>query len=268
MDTAPTFLVEHGYAVLFAVALVNQLGLPFPAMPWLLGAGALAQAGRIGVAPAVAVAVAGSVLAHFAWYEAGRASGTRILRLVCRVSLEPDACVRKTEDIYARRGAKTLIIAHFVPGLVTVAQPLAGTLRMPRGRFLAYNLAGSLLWAGGFVALGFVFAKQLDAVASVALSLGGTLLGLVVVAVGGWIGWKLYIRHRVLDALRVARISAVELKRRLDAGEAIVVLDLRHALELAGDGAMVPGALRIAPEELETRHHEIPRGREIVLYCS
>ena len=268
MDHAPAFLVDHGYAVLFGIAVVNQVGLPVPAMPWLLAAGAVAASGSLAPAAIIAVAALGSVIAHLAWYEAGRLAGTRVLRLVCRVALEPDACVRRTEDVYARRGPKTLILAHFIPGLVTVAQPLAGTLGMRRRDFLVYNAIGSLIWAGGFVGLGFVFSKQIGAVLAVALGLGATLVGLILGAVAVWILWKLVVRHRVIRSLRMARITAEELKRRLDAGEPIVILDLRHEVELVVDKTLIPGALRIAPDEIAARVQEIPRGREVVLYCS
>jgi len=268
MDATTAFLVQHGYAVIFAIAVVNQLGLPFPAMPCLLCAGALAASGQIGLFAIIAVAAVGSVIAHLAWYEAGRLAGTKVLRLVCRVALEPDACVRHTQDLYSRRGPKTLVMAHFIPGLVTVAQPLAGTLGMRRRDFVAYNALGSLLWAGGFVGLGFVFSKQIGAVLAVAVGLGATLVGIIVGAVAIWILYKLIVRRRVLRSLRMARITADELKLRLDAGEPVVVLDLRHEVELAVDKAMIPGALRMAPEEVEARHGEIPRGREVVLYCS
>jgi len=173
VDDALRFLIANGYAIVFAVALVNQAGLPFPAAPWLLAAGALAQRGHLNGFGVLALAMAASLLAHLAWYEAGRRSGAKILRLVCRISLEPDLCVRKTENLFAARGPKALMMAHFIPGLVTVAQPLAGMLRMPRPRFVGYNLVGSLLWAGGFIGLGFVFSRQLAAVGQVALGLGG-----------------------------------------------------------------------------------------------
>ncbi|HKA86845.1 MAG TPA: VTT domain-containing protein [Haliangiales bacterium] len=268
MNDALTFLVHHGHAVLFGVAVVNQLGLPFPAAPWLLAAGALAHMGRLEVFASLALAVAASLLAHIAWYEAGRRSGIKILRLVCRVSIEPDACVRKTENLFARRGPRALVVAHFVPGLVTVAQPLAGTLGMPRAQFIAYNLAGALIWAGGFIILGYVFSHQLEAVAAIGLRLGGALLGVLVAAILGWVGWKVYLRYRIMSELRIARISAEELKERMDAGDAIFVLDLRHDLELAGDPAIIPGARHIPAEQIETRHDEVPRDGEVVVYCS
>src|SRR6266571_1430271 len=258
MNSTLSFLIHHGEAVVFGVALVNQLGLPFPAAPWLLGAGALARMGHMSLAPSVGLAMLASLLAHAAWYEAGRLRGTKILRLVCRVSLEPDACVRKTENLFASRGAKALVIAHFIPGLVAVAQPLAGTLGMPRSRFVAFNLLGSILWAGGFMGIGFAFSRQLGAAASASLQLGGVLLLLAVAAMLGYVAWKVYHRQRILGELRVARIRPEELKRRLDAGETVVVLDLRHPLELASDPTTIPGAVHIPAEQLEARHREIP----------
>ena len=268
VDDALRFLIGHGYAIVFAVSLINQFGAPFPASPWLLAAGALAARGHLSVWGVLGLAMGASLIAHVIWYEAGRRSGAKILRLVCRVSLEPDLCVRRTENLFAARGPKALVLAHFIPGLVTVAQPLAGTLHMPRLRFVGYNLVGSLLWAGGFIGLGFVFSRELAAVGEVALNLGGLLLVVGVAAAVAWIAWKLHLRRRILSDLRVARITPQELKLRLDAGEDIVVVDLRHALEVEADPTTIPGALRISAEELEERHAEIPRDREIVLTCS
>jgi membrane protein DedA with SNARE-associated domain len=268
MDESLRFLVENGYAVVFVMAVVNQLGIPFPAGPWLLAAGALARSGELALFVCLGLASAASLLAHVAWYEAGRRSGIRVLRFVCRVALEPDACVRRTEALFARRGPSALVVAHFVPGLVTVAQPLAGALGMPRPRFLAWNLVGSVLWAGGWIGLGFVFSRALADVARASARFGGTLAIVLGAMVIGYVGWKLHVRQRILRELEIARISPEELERRRAAGEPLVVVDLRHAVELEVDRAMIPGALRIPAEELEARHGEIPRGGEIVVYCS
>src|SRR5262249_16416330 len=210
MNDALTFLVHHGHAVLFGVAVVNQLGLPFPAAPWLLAAGALAHMGRLEVFASLALAVAASLLAHIAWYEAGRRSGIKIPRLVCRVSIEPEACGRKTETLFARRGPRALVVAHFVPGLVTVAQPLAGTLGMPRAQFIAYNLAGALIWAGGFIILGYVFSHQLEAVGAVGPLLRGGLPRGLVAGVPRWVGWEVFLRYPIMSVRRVARSHAAE----------------------------------------------------------
>jgi membrane protein DedA with SNARE-associated domain len=268
MNGATGFLMEHGLLIIFVVALVNQVGLPIPASPWLLAAGALSRSGQLAFFGCVALAVFASLAAHVAWYEAGRRSGTRIMHLVCRVALEPDACVRKTRNIFARRGASALIIAHFVPGLVTVAQPLAGTLRMPRPIFVVYNLLGSLIWAGAYIGAGYVFSQELGRVARAASGFGWALLVVGVALVIAFIVWKLVRRRRILHELAQARITPEELRQRLQAGEELVVVDLRHEVEVENEPSTIPGVLHIPAEELAARHEEIPRAAEVILYCS
>jgi membrane protein DedA with SNARE-associated domain len=266
--SATAFLAQHGYALLFGWVLLVQLGLPLPTAPLLLAVGALARSGRLDLGAAVAVAVAASMLGHLAWYEAGRRGGARILKLICRISLEPDSCVRGTENLFARYGAKTLAVAPFIPGLSTVAQPLAGMTRMPLGRFLLFDLLGACLWAGAYTGLGYVFSSQLEMAAQAAARLAGAGVALVVVLVVGWVGAKLLGRRRLIQELRIARITPEELKQKLDAGAAVTVIDLRHALDFESDPRVIQGALRMAAEELEQRHQEIPRHHEIVLYCT
>jgi membrane protein DedA with SNARE-associated domain len=268
MNETLSFLVRHGQSVLFACILAEQAGLPFPGTPFLLAAGALARSGHLSLVVAVAVAVLASLLGHLAWYEAGRRKGDAILNLVCRISLEPDLCVRRTRDLYARYGARSLVIAQFIPGLDIVAQPLAGISGVPLARFVAFNLLGAGLWASVFMALGYVFGGQLEDVARVALRLGTWLLAIVLGLLAAHIGWKVHQRQRLLHELDLARIGPEELERKLAAGEDVLIVDLRHPLEFEADPRTIPGALRMAPEELDTRHGEIPRGREVVLYCS
>jgi membrane protein DedA with SNARE-associated domain len=261
-------LLRHPYLVLFAVVFLEQLGLPIPAIPFLLGAGALAGMGKLHPAVAVGLAMLGCLLADSAWYEAGRRRGATVLKLLCRISLEPDSCVRRTEDVFSRQGERTLLFAKFLPGLNTVAPPMAGMIGMRPLQFLFWDMAGSLLWAGSFILLGFVFADEIEAVAAHAGTLGGGLVAVLIALFAAWLLWKYVQRQRFIRSLRVARISPDELKRRLDAGEAIVVVDLRGPLDLAMEPRRLPGALRFAAEELEARHLEIPRDREVVLYCT
>jgi len=264
----PDFLLRHRYSVLFAAVLAEQLGLPFPAGPFLLGAGALAGMGQLDIVPALILVVVGCQISDLLWFELGRRRGARVLGLLCRMSLEPDSCVRSTEDTFARRGARTLLVAKFVPGLNTVAPPLAGIIGMSRGRFLGWTTAGALVWACAWMLLGWVFRHQLDELVHGLGDLGGRFgLGLAL-AFSLWVLYKWAQRHRFLRRLRVARILPEELKRRMDAGEDVYVVDLRGALDVERDPAIIPGALRLGGEELEARHHEIPRGREIILYCT
>jgi len=262
------FLIQHRYPLLFAAVLAEQLGLPVPAAPLLLTAGALAGMGKLDLWSALALSGLACLLADGVWYEAGRRRGTRILAWLCRLSLEPDSCVRRTEDVFARHGARTLLVAKFVPGLSTIAPPLAGITGMSVWRFVACDGAGALLWAGTYLALGAVFDRQLEALARGIEALGGNLLGAGVVLLAVWLGFKWIQRRRFLRRLRLARITAEELKSKLDGPEPVVVVDLRHPLDFAADPVTVPGALRFSTDDLKSRHQEIPRDREIILYCT
>ncbi len=268
VDEAIQFLVRQGYTVLFVWVLVEQIGLPLPAIPLLLAAGALAGAGRLNIAIAIGVAVLAALLSDIVWYQIGRHRGSRVLQLLCRISLEPDWCVRRTEDVFARHGARSLLVAKFIPGLNTVAPPLAGIFRMRLPRFLLFDSLGALLWAGGFAGLGYLFSQQLERVAASALRLGTSLVSVLVGGLAAYIIWKYVQRQRFLRQLRIARISPEELKRKLDAGEDVVIVDLRHSLDFQAKPHTIPGALRLPVEELEQRHHEIPSNRDIVLYCT
>jgi membrane protein DedA with SNARE-associated domain len=262
------FLVRHGYAVVFASVLAEQLGLPIPAVPVLLAAGALAGAGNLSLALVLALSLVGALAGDLLWYELGRRRGMRIVQLLCRISLEPDSCVRRTEGSFERHGARSLLFAKFVPGLSTVAPPLAGVFRMRLGRFFAFDAAGTLLWAGGFVALGFAFADELERIADQAAVLGGGLFALLLGGLGLYVVVKLASRRRFLRQLRIDRITPEELKRKIDAGEEVVVVDLRHSLDFEADPALIPGALRVDAARIEETPESMPRDREIVLYCT
>jgi membrane protein DedA with SNARE-associated domain len=268
MNEAFQFLLRHGYAVLFGFVFAEQLGLPIPAIPVLLAMGALVGAGQFSLAIAIPVALLAALLSDVIWYHLGRHRGPSVLNLICRISMEPDSCVRRTENVFARHGARALLFAKFVPGLSTVAPPLAGIFRMRLPRFLVWDGAGTLLWIGTFVGTGYLFSTQLERIAAFALRLGAWLVAVLLGALAAYIGWKYVQRRRFIRRLRIARITPDELMRRIGAGEEIVVVDLRHSLEFEADGMSVPGALRFSPDELDGRHQEIPRDRDVVLYCT
>jgi membrane protein DedA with SNARE-associated domain len=148
------FLLQHGYVLLFAWVLIEQMGLPVPAVPLLIAAGALAGSGRINLTVAMGLAIIAVLLADVFWYYLGRYRGGRVLKLLCRISLEPDSCVRRTEDVFARHGAHSLLIAKFVPGLNTAAPTLAGIFRMPLARFMVFDGLGAFFWVSTFAGLG------------------------------------------------------------------------------------------------------------------
>jgi membrane protein DedA with SNARE-associated domain len=261
-------LTDHGYAVVFAWVAAEQLALPVPSEPVLLMAGALAGAGLLELPVVVAVGVTASLLSDVIWYEIGRVRGSRVTRVLCRISLEPDSCVRRSQDIFARYGGGSLLVAKFVPGLNTVAQPLAGILGMRRSRFLLYDAVGALLWIGTYTGLGYVFSEQIGRVVAHARSLGSWLIGLAFAGLVFYIAGKYIRRQRFIRHLRIARITAADLKEKLDAGETLTIVDLRHQLDFGADPMMIPGAVHLSPEELERRSEEIPHDRDVVLYCT
>ena len=268
MNNALEFLIHHSSAVLFAAVLANQLGVPVPAAPFLIAVGALARTGEASPAVAIALALAAAFVAHSIWYEAGKRGGRRILKLVCRIAIEPDACVRRTENTFARYGLKTLLIAPFIPGLGAVSHPLSGMIGVPFARFILHSIGGIGLWASTLIGLGYVFGRQLVALVEGGSSAAAKLATAVAVAVAGYIVWKLLQRHLLLRRYRMARIGPEELREKIGAGHPITIIDLRHPQDIELEPRMIPGALRILPEELELRHREIPRGGEVVLYCT
>lgn len=268
MREAVQFLINHGYTLLFIGVFAEQIGLPLPSLLFLLAAGALSATRHFDFVIAFGLASSAALITDVFYYELGRRRGAQVLRFLCRIALEPDSCVRRTEDLFARHGARSLLIAKFVPGLNTVAPPLAGIFQMRFSRFLLFTGVGSFLWAGVFMGVGYVFSDELERITVYALELGRWL---GVILAGGMLGymlWKYIQRQRFIRRLRIARITPDALKQKLDAGEPMVIVDLRHSLDFEAEPMTIPGALHLSPEELEQRHQEIPRDRDIVLYCT
>jgi membrane protein DedA with SNARE-associated domain len=254
--------------VLLGWVFVEQIGLPLPSMPLLLAAGALAGTGHLNFFASLFYVMLAAVTADSVWYQLGRRKGIRILHLLCKISLEPDSCVRRTEGIFSKQGARSLLVAKFLPGLGTVAPPLAGIFHMRARRFLVFDAAGSLLWAGTFLGLGYIFSGQIDWVAEHLAALGGWLLVLILGALAAYISYKFVARQRFLRDLRISRITVDELKEKLDAGEELVIVDLRHSVDFEADPETIPGAFRMDSKELEEKNDRLPRDREIILYCT
>ena len=268
MNETLEFLVRHGSVVVFAAVFVEQMGVPLPAAPWLLAAGALIGAGKMNWPLALAAALFGSLFADLIWFYLGRSYGTRVLNLLCRISLEPDSCVRRTQDVFSKYGMKGVIAAKFIPGLSTLAPPLAGSSGVSAPRFFLFDGAGSLLYGGGFIIVGVLFSHQLEAVLEALGSLGGNALAVVAGLAALYIGYKYFQRYRLLRELRMARISVDELHQKQEAGENPFILDLRSSAELERNPSIIRGAIHLVLDEIERRHPEFPRDREIIVYCS
>ena len=262
------FLVRHGPGVLFAAVFVEQMGVPLPAAPWLLAAGALAATDDRNWFAALAAATFGSLLADLIWFYLGRYGGHRVLDLLCRISLEPDSCVRRTQDVFTRYGMRGVVAAKFIPGLSTLAPPLAGSSGVSAPRFFLFDGLGSFLYPASFMLLGALFSRQLEEVIAALASLGSGALGVVIALAALYIGYKYYQRQRLLKELRMARITVDELHQKLETGENPIILDLRSHAELERDPSLIRGARHVTMEEVKLWQHEIPRDRDIILYCS
>lgn len=265
MNETVAFLSTHGYAALFAFVLAEQLGVPLPAAPALLAAGALAGHGNLNLAAAWLLVVAAALIGDTVWYYLGKARGMAVLRLLCRISLEPDACVRQTNAAYSKHGTRWLLFAKFIPGISTVAPPMAGVYRVSLGRFLTLDGGGAGLWAGSFLFAGWCFSGQVDAVAAYMDRVGGWLTLSLAGVTGTYVFCKWLQRQRVHRSLRVARIAPQELKRRIESGENITIVDLRNAFEWRE--GRIPGSLTLTERELEAFVPPFPE-TEMILYCS
>jgi membrane protein DedA with SNARE-associated domain len=267
MDTIIPFLIQHGYAVLFLWVLVETMGLPLPSVPLLITMGALAGAGQVNLFLCIGLGVCAAFLSDLFWYTAGRKRGGTVLSFICRIALEPDSCVRRTEGIFEVYGARALLITKFIPGLSAVSTPLAGMIRMPLPRFVLFDVLGVILWAGGYSLFGYIFSEELDRALDYAGSMGKTLFVFLAGGLTVYIIWKYSLRHRFLRQFAMARITPEELKQKMEAGENILIIDVRHALDFEADPYVIPGALRMSLDQAES-YPVLSIDRETVVYCT
>ena len=264
--SALTGWLEHiGVLAVFGLVLVEQVGLPLPTYPVLIVAGAWSARGGPVAAKIVAAAIAACLLADLAWYASGRRFGSRVLRAMCRLSLEPDSCVADTEQMFARFGTRVLMIAKFIPGLGAVTTAMSGVVNARVTGFLVYDFIGAALWAGSAVALGSIFHDAVDDVFSELAALGrvGGLLILALLLV--FLALKFWRRHQFFQQLRMSRITVQELNRLREGGAQLLLVDARPSASRVRDG-VIPGAIAfeiLVQDEVQSR-----RGGEAVVYCA
>jgi len=261
-------IAKYGVWFVFVNVLVEQAGLPVPAVPAMVVAGALAADGKLSPWWLLGVAILASVLADSLWFALGRWQGRRVLKTVCRIAVSPDSCVRSMERLYQRYGLKSLLFCKFVPGFSTVAPPLAGALRAPRWRFEVFDALGATIWAAAAIGIGALFHSAVDRVLAVLDRLGSFALVVLAGGLAAYIAGRYAQRRRFLRALRVARISVEDLTAQLAGREPPLVVDVRTPGALWLDGRRIPGSLQMAFEEIEERLAELPRERDVILYCT
>jgi len=260
-------LQHYGLAFVFINVLALQAGLPFPAYPTLIVTGALASRGGYSLPALLATAVAASLIADLAWYSLGRRVGGPVLRTLCRISLSPDSCVRQTESIFTRWGARSLMVAKFVPGFASVATAMAGVLRVPLWRFIPADVIGATLWAGVAIALGYIFRNAVDDVLEVLQEMGKIGLALIVVAFAVYVFWKWLQRKRFIRQLVMDRISVDEVRTLIDAGRIGMVIDVRSPMSQEITGR-IPGAVTVDPANMTFDLIAVEPQSEVVVYCA
>jgi membrane protein DedA with SNARE-associated domain/rhodanese-related sulfurtransferase len=268
MPLALQFFIHYAYPILFLWVMGEQLGAPIPSIPVLVTAGSLTATHELSLALVLVSVLAGCFVADSLWYFLGRRYGGGMVRLVCKFSFETSTCVRRTEDYFTKHGPQALLVAKFVPGLGTVAAPIAGQTGMKYPVFLAYDLAGASFWAVTVALTGRFFGDVVKhnpwALAWLAHSAGILFL----LAIAGFLLYRVWKQQSFLKQVETARLDPAELKEMLDSGENPFIVDLRHPLDYLPDPRVLPGALRISPSQLLERAAEIPRDRDIVLYCT
>lgn len=260
--------LDYRILVIAANVLANQLGIPVPAIPTLVVAGALAAQGQLSGAQLFAGAVTACVLADSVWFLAGRTYGNGVMKLLCRISLTPDSCVSETQTRFEKWGANALLVAKFIPGLALIAPPLAGATRMAWLRFLVFSSLGACAWVGVTVMGGMLFRRQIELILPHLAEYGvraGLLIGTVLVL---YVGYKWWQRLRFYSVLRMARIDVAELHRMLGEGVAPLVVDVRSSTAFDLDPRRIPGALHIPLHSMAEHLKDLPRDREIIAYCS
>jgi membrane protein DedA with SNARE-associated domain/rhodanese-related sulfurtransferase len=273
MNAIVQLLVKHGYSVLFVSVFARQMWLPVPAILFLIAAGALADSGRMNLAVALGLAIIACLLADMVWYEAGRRRGDQILHFIYGLALDPDAASRRSKETFVRHGPRTLMLAKFVVGLDAATPPLAGLSGTSRTRFIAFDAVGAVLWSGVYAGSGYIIGKDLDRAAAYAARLGTLWVIVVLSALAMYVGRKLVRWHRFVREFRMARITPEELKKKLDAGEKVMVVDLHGRREGRRGHQGIPGAVCIDPHRLgqydnPSKRTSIPCDREVVLYCT
>lgn len=264
MNETIDFLTQHGPVVLAAVVFAEQIGLPLPALPFLIAAGALVGTDQMGLGIAVLSAVVAAMAGDQVWFELGRRRGRTVLNWLCRISLEPTSCVRRTEDFFARHGVRSLVVAKFVPGFSTIAPPLAGIVGLTLSQYLLFNGLGTLLWVGIGIGLGMAFSDQLEQALALSAQIGPTV-GLVLIT-----GVIVYVVYKAVNRYhadhRVPRLTVRQLSDKLAAAENPLIIDLR-AVGARQQDPGIPGAVPMTLDELAARQRELPRDRDVILYC-
>lgn len=257
-------LTTHPYSVLLFSALLERAGLPLLLSPVLVGAGALAATGQMQFDLGLWIALVACAAGDSLWYELGRKRGDSVLSILCRISLEPESCVRRSRNFFSKSAVRTVLFSKWLPGLSHVVPAVAGLSGVDRMRFFLINAAGSALWILALMLAGYIPVARWR----LAPAIGPIFFETALVLLTGNVVFKYVQKRRFLRELDQARITPEDLNRMIVGGQTLVILDLRHPLDSVTDPRTLPGALRVLPDEVTARANLLPKDQDIVLYCT
>jgi membrane protein DedA with SNARE-associated domain len=267
MNEVIQFVIRHGYSLVFLSVLADQIGVPVPCSPMLLAAGVLVGQGWVNFLPSFFLGVTAALASNLIWYWIGKSRGASVLSFLCRVSLNPESCVRNTFNLFSHYGPPSLLVAKFIPGLSTIAPPLAGVVRMPLASFLIYDTLGAGIWVGALIGAGYAFSYEIEALFGAAVKMG-SLFGVVLLGgLAAFIGWKYLQRISSLRQMQMARIAAEELKQKIDRGEDLAIFDVRHPMEFHADPRVIRGAVYAPLEGWREEDYSRLKDKEVIVYC-
>jgi membrane protein DedA with SNARE-associated domain len=269
MNQLLELLRQYGYQLVFASLFLEAAGLPLPAAVVLLTAGAMSAVGWFELYWVVAAAVAGMMLGDVLMYLLGRYTGWTILGVVCSLSMNPETCIIKSADAFYRRGKMTLFFCKFLPGVNTLASPLAGSLKMRLGPFLGFDVAGVSLYVLVYSLIGFLFSRELARLGQGLMAAQRAVTWVLAAGVVGYIAYRFrnYLKNRMYRV--VPRVSVHQLNDRLrQSNDGILVLDARSHGYYEEKARRIPGSIRLEPAAISQMVDTLPRDKEIFLYCT
>ena len=270
MNNFLALVASHGYLLLCGIVFAEAIGFPVPAAIALVAAGA-ACAARVLSAPIALVLAAATMLAgDLILFTLGRLTGWTLLGFLCRLSANPETCILRSAESFYKRGKLTLVVAKFIPGLNTMAPPLAGSMKMRPEQFLRFDTAGVLLYILGYGGLGFIARDFVAAITRGFQTAGHVLTIALLIAVVAYIGYRIHIYQRNKIYLVVPRVQVEELARKLDSEDRdnIVLADVRSHGYYDADAARIKGSIRIEPNDLKRELENLPKDKDIYVYCT
>jgi membrane protein DedA with SNARE-associated domain/rhodanese-related sulfurtransferase len=265
MDRLVSAIAQHGYSILFAFVFLEVIGLPVPAAPVLLIAGGASANGPLQPGTSLLTAISAMLSGDMLMYLLGRYTGWWLLGVLCRLSISPESCILRSADAFYKRGRMVLVFAKFVPGINALAAPLAGSMKMPPAQFLAFDLGGDSLYVLVYWGAGYLFSGFLGAITRGYERFGNYAAWSVAALFAGYLTWRVsaVIRERKRGPVEMVTAADVAGKR---AG--VAVYDVRSHGYYEKDTMRIEGSARLEPNALHQDTVQVPKDKEIVLYCT